>query len=48
MTRVIRTELIDPMKRSGGRLLDHLPDRVRPPIRDRDRRPRLSEFPRRH
>jgi glycosyltransferase involved in cell wall biosynthesis len=47
MSRVIRTELIDPLKRSGGRILDHLPDRVRPRIRDRDRRPRLAEFPRR-
>jgi glycosyltransferase involved in cell wall biosynthesis len=48
ISKAIRTGAIDPAKRRGGQLLDHLPDRVRPPIRDRDRRPRLAEFQRRH
>ncbi len=46
-SRAIRAGVLDPAKRLGGRMLDHVPDRVRPPIRDRDRRPRLAEFPRR-
>jgi glycosyltransferase involved in cell wall biosynthesis len=45
--RAIDKSVIDPLKRRGGRLLDHVPERVRPKIRDRDRRPRLGEFERR-
>ena len=45
--RGINTSVIDPLKRRGGRLLDHVPDRIRPRVRDRDRRPRLAEFERR-
>jgi len=48
LSRAVHTGLINPLKRGGGRILDHLPEGVRPPIRDRDRRPRLAEFPRRH
>jgi hypothetical protein len=35
----VRRRIADPMLRLGGRLLDHLPEPVRPRIRDRDRRP---------
>jgi glycosyltransferase involved in cell wall biosynthesis len=45
--RAIDTSVMDPLKRRGGRLLDRFPDRIRPRVRDRDRRPRLSEFERR-
>ncbi|HEU4980419.1 MAG TPA: glycosyltransferase family 2 protein [Solirubrobacterales bacterium] len=46
-SRALSSGVLDPAKRAGGRLLDHVPDRVRPRIRDRDRRPRLAEFSRR-
>jgi glycosyltransferase involved in cell wall biosynthesis len=44
-SRAIRAGVLDPAKRFGGRLLDHVPDRARPAIRDRDKRPRLAQFP---
>ena len=48
VSRALRSGVADPVKRSGGRMLDHVPRRLRPRIRDRDRRPRLAEFQRRH
>jgi glycosyltransferase involved in cell wall biosynthesis len=39
--RWFRETLLDPALRFGGRLLEHVPERVRPRIRGRDRRPRL-------
>jgi glycosyltransferase involved in cell wall biosynthesis len=45
--RAIDKSVVDPLKRRGGRLLDHVPERVRPKVRDRDKRPRLAEFERR-
>ena len=47
LRRALGSALIDPLKRVGGRALDHVPERLRPRIRDRDRRPRLAEFPHR-
>ncbi|HEX6586572.1 MAG TPA: glycosyltransferase family 2 protein [Solirubrobacterales bacterium] len=47
LSRALSTGVLDPAKRVGGRMLDHVPQRVRPAIRDRDKRPRLAEFPRR-
>jgi hypothetical protein len=35
----LRRRIADPVLRLGGRLLEHLPEPVRPRIRDRDRRP---------
>jgi glycosyltransferase involved in cell wall biosynthesis len=40
----IRDVAVDPALRLGGRILDHLPDRLRPRIRGRDRRPSLAEL----
>jgi glycosyltransferase involved in cell wall biosynthesis len=45
--RAIREIAVDPLLRAGGRLLDHLPARLRPPVRGRDRRPSTSELRRR-
>jgi glycosyltransferase involved in cell wall biosynthesis len=42
--RAVREAAVDPALRLGGRLLDHLPDRLRPRIRGRDRRPSLAEL----
>jgi glycosyltransferase involved in cell wall biosynthesis len=42
--RAVREAAVDPALRLGGRLLDHLPDRFRPRIRGRDRRPSLAEL----
>ena len=39
--RAFRDSLLDPALRLGGRLLEHVPERVRPRIRGRDRRPQL-------
>jgi len=38
--------MVDPVLRFGGRMLDYVPDRWRPPIRHRDRRP-PGTFPQR-
>jgi glycosyltransferase involved in cell wall biosynthesis len=40
----VRDVAIDPVLRLGGRLLDRLPARLRPPIRGRDRRRRVAEL----
>jgi glycosyltransferase involved in cell wall biosynthesis len=47
LSRLMRAHVVHPIKRRGGPMLDHLPERLRPAIRDRDRRPRLAEFERR-
>jgi glycosyltransferase involved in cell wall biosynthesis len=39
----VRDILVDPVLRFGGRMLDHLPDRLRPRVRGRDRRSNLAE-----
>jgi glycosyltransferase involved in cell wall biosynthesis len=44
----LRDSAIDPVLRFGGRLLDHVPERLRPRIRGRDRRPSPAELARRH
>ena len=41
----LRDYLIHPLLRAGGRLLDHLPQRIRPRVRHRDRRPHLADRP---
>jgi hypothetical protein len=35
----VRERTLDPVLRLGGRLLEYVPEPVRPRIRDRDRRP---------
>jgi glycosyltransferase involved in cell wall biosynthesis len=40
----IRDTAVDPLLRLGGRLLDRLPERLRPRIRGRDRRPSVAEL----
>jgi glycosyltransferase involved in cell wall biosynthesis len=40
----VRDGLVDPLLRLAGRALDHLPERLRPRIRGRDRRPSLAEL----
>ena len=42
--RAAREVAIDPALRSGGRALERVPDRWRPPIRGRDRRPSVAEL----
>jgi glycosyltransferase involved in cell wall biosynthesis len=42
--RAVREVAIDPVLRLGGRILEHLPARLRPRIRGRDRRPSLDEL----
>jgi glycosyltransferase involved in cell wall biosynthesis len=42
--RAVREVAVDPVLRLGGRLLEHLPARVRLRIRGRDRRPSLAEL----
>jgi glycosyltransferase involved in cell wall biosynthesis len=42
----LRGAVIDPILRFGGRILGLLPDRLRPRIRERDRRPNLDELTR--
>jgi glycosyltransferase involved in cell wall biosynthesis len=42
--QAIRDVAVDPALRLGGRLLDHLPDRIRPRIRGRDRRRSVTEL----
>jgi glycosyltransferase involved in cell wall biosynthesis len=42
--RAVRDILVDPVLRFGGRMLDHLPDRLRPRVRGRDRRSNLAEL----
>jgi len=46
--RTVREVAVDPALRFGGRLLDHLPERLRRRIRGRDRRPSLAELSRRN
>jgi glycosyltransferase involved in cell wall biosynthesis len=41
----LRDYLVLPVLKRGGRLLDRLPERVRPRIRHRDRRPHLADWP---
>ena len=43
--RVLRDYLFHPTFTLGGRLIDRLPERLRPPIRHRDRRPHLADWP---
>jgi hypothetical protein len=40
----VRDVLVGPVLRFGGRMLDHLPDRLRPRVRGRDRRSNLAEL----
>jgi glycosyltransferase involved in cell wall biosynthesis len=35
----LKLGVLDPVLRAGGRLLDHVPEPIRPPIRHRDRKP---------
>jgi glycosyltransferase involved in cell wall biosynthesis len=42
--RAVRELAVNPALRFGGRALDRLPDRIRPRIRGRDRRPSLAEL----
>ena len=43
--QTLRDYLVLPALKLGGRLLDRLPERVRPRIRHRDRRPHLGGWP---
>ena len=44
----VRDTIVEPSLRFGGRLLDHVPERLRPRIRGRDRRPSVGELARRN
>jgi hypothetical protein len=46
--RALRELAVDPVLRAGGRLLGLLPERIRPPIRGRDRRPSGAKLRRRN
>jgi glycosyltransferase involved in cell wall biosynthesis len=43
--RWLRFRLLHPLLRLGGDALEYVPERVRPPIRTRDRRPRVRSRP---
>ena len=43
-SRAVRGTLLSPVLRFGGLILGRLPERIRPPIRHRDRKPALAEF----
>ncbi|MGZ5332015.1 MAG: glycosyltransferase family 2 protein [Solirubrobacterales bacterium] len=45
--RAAREVAVDPALRGGGRALAHLPERIRPRLRGRDRRPTAAELARR-